>query len=70
MISETKLDESFPEVQFFIDGYHAPFSYDRNGNGGGILLYVRENIPAKVIHCDFHLPKVFLLKLIFIRKNG
>ena len=44
MISETKLDESFP------DGYHALFSYDRNGNGSGILLYVRQNIPAKVIH--------------------
>ena len=38
MISETKLDDSFPEGQFFIDGYHTPFRYDRNGNGGGILL--------------------------------
>ena len=25
MISETKLDDSFPESQFFIDGYHTPF---------------------------------------------
>ena len=38
MISETKLDHSFPEGQFFIDGYHAPFRYDRNGNGGDIFL--------------------------------
>ena len=38
MISETKLDDSFPEGQFFIDGYHTPFRYDRNGNGSGILL--------------------------------
>ena len=37
-ISKTKLDDSFPEGQFFIDGYHTPFRYDRNGNGGGILL--------------------------------
>ena len=36
MISETKLEESFPEGQFFIDGYHTHFRYDRNGNGGGI----------------------------------
>ena len=28
MTSETKLDDSFPEGQFFIDGYHKPFSYD------------------------------------------
>ena len=31
MISETKLEESFPESQFFIDGYHTLFRYDRNG---------------------------------------
>ena len=28
MISETKLDDGFPEGQFFIDGYHTPFSLD------------------------------------------
>ena len=70
MISETKLDESFPESQFFIDGYHTLFRYDRNGNGGGIFLYVREDIPANVIHCDFPTSEIFLLKLIFIRKSG
>ena len=46
MISETKLDDSFPEGQFFIDDYHTPFRYDRNGNGGGTLLYVHEDIPV------------------------
>ena len=25
MISKAKLDDSFPEGQFFIDGYHTPF---------------------------------------------
>ena len=69
-ITETKLDDSFPEAQFFIDGYHTSFRYDRNSNGGGILLYDREDIPAKVVHCDFPPSKAFLLKLIFIRENG
>ena len=69
MISETKLDDSFPEGQFSIDGYHTPFRYDRNGNGGGILLYIREDIPASST-VIFQLPKVFLLKLILIRKSG
>ena len=50
MISETKLDDS---SHFFIEGYHTPFRPGRNGNGCGILLYVREDVPAKVIHCDF-----------------
>ena len=40
MISETKLDESFPLVQFLLDGYSAPFRSDRDGNSGGILLFI------------------------------
>ena len=35
MISETKIDESFPESQFTIEGYSKPFRRDRNCNGGG-----------------------------------
>ena len=42
MVSETKLDDSFPEGQFLIDGFHSPFRFDRNKNGGGIMLYVRK----------------------------
>ena len=34
LISESKLDDSFPEGQFIIDGYRAPFRFDRHGNGG------------------------------------
>ena len=47
VISETKLDERFPIGQFLIDGYRVPFRLDRNENGGGILLYVRDDIPSK-----------------------
>ena len=46
MISETKLDDSFPEAQFYIEGFRTPFRLDRNKHGGGILLYVRNNINA------------------------
>ena len=49
MISETKLDESFPVGQFLIDGYSVPFRFDRNKNGGGILLYIRQDIPSKLL---------------------
>ena len=48
MISETKLDESFPLVQFLLDGDSAPFYSYRDGNGGGILLFLRKNIPSKL----------------------
>ena len=49
MISETKLDPSFPNDQFHIHGFSELYRFDRNGNGGGILLYIREDIPSKLI---------------------
>ena len=49
MISETKLDSSFPIGQFLINGYSEPFRIDRNSQGGGIMLYVREDIPSKLV---------------------
>ena len=48
MITETKLDDSFPRMQFNIEGYHT-FRLDRNQYGVGILLYVRDDIPTKFI---------------------
>ena len=49
LITECKLDDSFPTAQFHMQGYSSPFRLDRNSYGGGILLYVREDIPAKLI---------------------
>ena len=48
MISETKIDNSFPTMQFHIEGY-CIYRLDRNEYGGGILVYVRGNIPSKLI---------------------
>ena len=49
MVSETKLDSPFPQAQFTIEGYAPPFRYDKNSYGGGILLFIREDIPKKII---------------------
>ena len=46
-IQETKLDGSFPKDQFLIKGYSEPYRLDRNREGGGVLIYVREDIPSK-----------------------
>ena len=45
LITETKLDNSFPCPQFHIKGYSTPYRRDRNAHGGGILLYNKEGIP-------------------------
>ena len=47
MISETKLDDTFPSGQFFIEGYAKPLRLDRNCHGGGILFYTRNDLPCK-----------------------
>ena len=62
MISETKIDASFPIGQFLLNGYSAPFQLDRNAHGGGILLYVR-----KIFLQNFYLWKKILLKVILWR---
>ena len=53
VLSETHLDSSFPTSQFLIDGFNVPYRQDRNRNGGGILIYVGEDIPSKLL--DKHL---------------
>ena len=48
-IQETKLDSSFPTGQFKLEGYSEPYRLDRNRNGGGVMIYVREDIPSKLL---------------------
>ena len=49
LISETKLDVTFPVGQFLINGFHSPVRKDRNDKGGGLLLYIQEHIPFREI---------------------
>ena len=49
LISETKLDDSFPTTQFQMEGFIVPYRYDRNGKGGVLLLYIREDIQYKLL---------------------
>ena len=51
LISETKINSSFPTVQFHIDGYTI-HRRDRNENDGGLLLYVREDVPSTLLKTD------------------
>ena len=47
MISEMKIDESFPISQFLIDGLSSPYRLNRNEHEGDILLYFKSNITTK-----------------------
>ena len=49
IVTETKLDDSFPKAQFCIDGFSIPYRLDRNRNGGGLMIYVRDDITSKML---------------------
>ena len=51
LISETKLDDSFLWAQFKIVGFATLYRYHRNDKGGGLLLYIRKDIPSRLLHC-------------------
>ena len=59
LISETKIDSSFPSPQFQIEGY-TTYSLDRNVNGGGILLYIREDILSTLLNFDMSIESFYI----------
>ena len=69
MISEIKLDDSLPEGQFLIESFQSPFRFDCNKTGGGILLYVRKDISAKVLSHAFPTAESFFVEIILHKKK-
>ena len=49
LLSETQTDDSFPDSQFFAEGFKM-YRKGRTKAGGGLLLYVNEDIPGKIIN--------------------
>ena len=47
VVTETKLDETFTNGCIAINGYCQPLRLDRNREGGGVLIYIREGVPHK-----------------------
>ena len=56
LVSETKLDDTFPSGRFFIEGYKEPFRLDRYKNGGGLMFFVHDDLDCKEIK-SHKLPK-------------
>ena len=63
VVTESKLDRSFPSGQFNIDVYSPPFRYDRNSFGDGVIIFVREDIPCRELFAhmtSFNIEGIFL----------
>ncbi len=50
LVSETKLDATFPKSNFIIEGYKDPIRLDRDCNGGGVMCFIRDDLASKEIH--------------------
>ena len=54
MLSEIKLDLSFPHAQFSIEGYSKPYRLASDRNGGGLILFNRKGLPTKLSISKFN----------------
>ena len=59
MISEARLDSSFPNGQFQIHGHSEPYRFDRNGSCGGTIAFIRKDIPTKLIDSQIKIEGFF-----------
>ena len=69
VISDTKLDASFPIDQFKIPGLSTPFRRDCDKYGGGLLIFVRKDTPAKYLSSESTPTKGIYVELNFLKKN-
>ena len=63
LVSETKLGNSFTAGQFLIKGHSPPFRWDRDSQGGGILLFVREDIPSRLVTIEPYPAESFFVEI-------
>ena len=49
LVSETKLDDSFPTAQFLLNGFSKSYRLDRCSNGGRLLLYIKDDISSRLL---------------------
>ena len=54
--------------QFTVEGFGLTYKVDRKANGGGIILFARENIPSKLFSIENSPAEAFFIE-INLRKN-
>ena len=49
VLTETKLDDPFLTSQFSVNDFSEPYRLDRNRKWGGVMVYIRKDIPSKLL---------------------
>ena len=59
LISKTKLGDSFPSAQFPFGGFSKSYRLDKCSYRGGILLDIRDDIPARLLSNSYKAESIF-----------
>ena len=49
VFTRTKLHDTFLTSQFFVSGFSVTYRLDRNKNGGGIMIFIGDDIPSRAL---------------------
>ena len=49
VLTEIKFDETFLISQFLTDDFSKPYRFDRNKHGEGVMVYIPDTIPSKIL---------------------
>ena len=70
-MTEAKTDSAFPLNQFAIQGHSKPYGFGRNRNGGGVFIYVWEDVPnreLKIQNTPEEIESIFIVNLIKVKR--
>ena len=63
MISETKIDDTFPVGNILMDRFSSLYRLGRDSMGGRIVLYVRDDIPSNLLSIEMKPTEKFYVEL-------
>ena len=58
VVTESKLDDTFPHDQFQIEGFSRPIRLDRDRNGGGVIIFIRDGLTCRELKPRLLYPEV------------
>ena len=59
LISESKLDDSFSSAQFLLEWFSKPYRPDKCSDGARYLLYIRDDIPSRLLSNSNNAESIF-----------
>ena len=69
LLSETEIDDTFPDCQFIMNGFNPPFRKNRTDKGGGLMLFIKEHVSCRELNMNLELNIAAIFIEINLRKR-